>query len=86
MKIAIIGANGKEGKLLVKEALKRDQDVTAVVRNENQTEAEKVIQKDLFDLTKEDLESFDIIIDSFGAWTPDTLPLHISSLNILAIF
>ena len=33
MKIAIIGANGKTGINLVKEALKQGYDVTAIVRN-----------------------------------------------------
>ena len=33
MKIAIIGANGKTGVNLVKEALKQGYDVTAIVRN-----------------------------------------------------
>ena len=33
MKIAIIGANGKAGSLLVKEALDRGHEVTAVVRD-----------------------------------------------------
>ena len=35
MKIAVIGANGKAGKLIVKEAIERNHDVTAVVRSEN---------------------------------------------------
>jgi uncharacterized protein len=41
MKIAIIGANGKEGRLLVNEAIARGHDVTAVVRGENRSGAEK---------------------------------------------
>lgn len=57
MKIAVICANGKEGKLIVEEAMARGADVTAVVRGENQSAAKKVIQKDLFDLTVADLKS-----------------------------
>ncbi|MCI8609514.1 MAG: NAD(P)-dependent oxidoreductase [Firmicutes bacterium] len=83
MKIAVICANGKEGKLIVKEAMARGLDVTAVVRSENQSEAAKVIQKDLFDLTAADLEGFDVVIDAFGAWTPETLPQHSASLKHL---
>ena len=83
MKIAVICANGKAGKLIVKEAVSRGLDVTAVVREENQSAAQKVIQKDLFDLTVEDLEGFDVVIDAFGAWTEDTLPLHSTSLKKL---
>ena len=56
MKIAVICANGKEGKLIVEEAITKGADVTAVVRGENQSKATKVIQKDLFDLTVTDLD------------------------------
>lgn len=80
MKIAVICANGKAGKLIVKEAVNRGLDVTAVVRGENQTAAQKVLQKDLFDLTAEDLKDFDVVIDAFGAWTEETLPQHSTSL------
>ncbi|MCD7729821.1 MAG: NAD(P)H-binding protein [Clostridia bacterium] len=80
MKIAVVCANGKAGKLIVKEALSRGLDVTAVVRGENKTEAEKVIAKDLFSLTKEDLKGFDAVVDAFGAWTEDMLPMHSTSL------
>ena len=83
MKIAVICVNGKAGKLIVKEAAERGLDVTAVVRGENHTVATQVIKKDLFDLTTSDLEDFDVIIDAFGAWTPETLPLHSSSLKHL---
>lgn len=83
MKIAVICANGKAGKLIVKEAVERGLDVTAVVRGENHTVATQVIKKDLFDLTVSDLEGFDVIIDAFGAWTPETLPQHSTSLKHL---
>ena len=83
MKIAVVSANGKAGKLIVKEAVDRGLDVTAVVREENQTAAQKVITKDLFALTKADLEGFDVVIDAFGAWTADTLPQHSTSLEHL---
>ena len=83
MKLAVVCANGKAGKLIVKEALDRGLDVTAVVRGENRTEARQVMQKDLFDLTAGDLKGFDVVIDAFGAWTEDTLPLHSTSLKHL---
>lgn len=83
MKIAVVCANGKAGKLIVKEALNRGMDVTAVVRGENKTEATQVMQKDLFDLTAADLKDFAVVIDAFGAWTPETLPLHSTSLKHL---
>ena len=83
MKIAVICANGKAGKLIVKEAVERGLDVTAVVRGENHTVATQNKKKDLFDLTVSDLEGFDVIIDAFGAWTPETLPQHSTSLKHL---
>lgn len=83
MKIAVICANGKAGQLIVKEAIERGLDVTAVVRGENKSATDKVIVKDLFDLTSEDLKGFDAVVDAFGAWTPETLPQHSTSLNVL---
>lgn len=83
MKIAVVCANGKAGQLIVKEALGRGLDVTAVVRGGNRTEASQVIQKDLYDLTAADLKDFDVVIDAFGAWTEDTLPQHSTSLKHL---
>lgn len=83
MKIAVVCANGKAGKLIVREAVNRGLDVTAVVRGENRTAAQKVLTRDLFDLTRADLEGFDVVIDAFGAWTEDTLPQHSTSLKHL---
>ncbi|MGN1318009.1 MAG: NAD(P)-dependent oxidoreductase [Lachnospirales bacterium] len=83
MKVAVICANGKAGKLIVKEAKERGLDVTAVVRGDNKSVADKVITKDLFDLKSDDLKSFDVVVDAFGAWTEDTLPQHSTSLKVL---
>lgn len=83
MKIAVICGNGKAGKLIVKEAVELGLDVTAVVRGENKSAATKIILKDLFDLNTADLADFDVVIDAFGAWTPETLPQHSTSLKHL---
>ena len=83
MKIAVVCANGKEGQLITKEAISRGFDVTAVVRGENKSEARKAIIKYLFDLTNEDLRGFDAVVDAFGAWAPETLPQHSTSLKVL---
>ena len=83
MKIAVVCANGKAGKLIVREAVERGLDVTAVVRGENRTSAGKVILKDLYDLTAENLAGFDVVVDAFGAWTEETLPQHSTSLKHL---
>ena len=81
-KIAVVCAAGKEGRLLVEEAIARGHEVTGFVRSADQavnTAAKKVV-KDLFDITATDLEGFDVVIDAFGAWTPETLPLRRTSL------
>lgn len=83
MKVAVVCANGKAGKLIVKEAVDRGLDVTAVVRSDNQSVAQDVLKKDLFDLTAEDLKGFDVVVDAFGAWTEDVLPKHSTSLKHL---
>ena len=83
MKMAVVCANGKAGKWIVKEAVERGLDVTAIVRGENRSAAKKALVKDLFDLTNADLKGFDVVVDAFGAWTPETLPLHSASLKHL---
>ena len=83
MELAVVCANGKAGSLIVKEAVSRGLDVTAVVRGENRTEAKKALKKDLFELTAEDFKGFDVVVDAFGAWTPETLPQHSTSLKHL---
>lgn len=83
MKIAVVCANGKAGKLIVKEAVERGLDVTAIARGTNESVAQNYIERDLFALTKEDLADFDIIIDAFGAWSEEKLPLHSTSLKKL---
>lgn len=83
MKIAVVCANGRVGALVVKEAVKRGLDVTAVVRGDNKTTAKQTIKKDLFDLTTADLEGFDVVVDAFGAWAPEELSGHSKSLKHL---
>ncbi len=83
MKIAVVCANGKAGRLIVQEAVTRGFDVTAIVRGENKTAAKQVIQKDLFDLTAADLTCFDVVVDAFGTWALETLPQHSTSLKHL---
>lgn len=74
MKIAVVCANGKAGKLITKEAVDRGLDVTAIVRGENKSVAPHSVSKDIFEITREDLKDFDVVVDAFGAWTEDTIP------------
>lgn len=45
MKIAVICANGKAGRLIVREAMDRGMDVTAVVRGEHIRQRISVVSK-----------------------------------------
>lgn len=78
--IAVVAANGHSGQLIVKEALERGHDVTVFVRSENRTPAKKAVIKDIMELTAQDLEGFDAVVDAFGAWTPETLPQHTTTI------
>ena len=73
MKIAVIAANGKAGQLIVKEAQAAGHEVTAIVRGENRSAATNVIMREIMNITAEDLAGF-------GAFTPETLPLHTKSV------
>lgn len=45
MKIAVIGANGQAGKLIVKEGIERGFNVTAIARGENKAGSRLNFQK-----------------------------------------
>ena len=83
MKIAVVAANGRAANKIIDEAVSRGIEVTAFGRQENNTRATHYIQKDLFALDAEDLKGFDAVVDAFGAWTPETLCQHSSSLKHL---
>lgn len=84
MKIAVVAANGKAGSLITKEAVERNLDVTAIVRGKNKTVASQVVQKDIFDLTKEDLAPFDVIVDAYGQADINKLDEHSKTLKHLS--
>ncbi|MDT2524642.1 NAD(P)-dependent oxidoreductase [Enterococcus raffinosus] len=66
MKIAIIGATGNAGSLILNEALSRDLAVTAIVRHPEKLKVKvPILVKDLFELTKKDVAFFDVVIDAF---------------------
>lgn len=67
MKIAVIGASGKAGNLIVQEAASRGHEVTAIVRNASKVKDLTVLEKDIFDLTSEDLKGFDVVVNAYGA-------------------
>lgn len=85
MKIAVIAANGKAGNLILKEALKRDVECLAIVRDKSKMKEETaVLEKSLFDLAYDDVKDCDVVVDAFGAWTAQTLDQHESSLKHLS--
>lgn len=81
MKLAILGATGMAGSALYKESLSRGHEVTAIVRQKEKAislfgDEVKVLEKDVFDLTRKDMEGFDVIINAF-ATAPDKAYLHL---------
>ena len=80
MKIAVVASNGRVAQKVVKEAQERGFDVTGFARgDENKSGAKTYIRKDILDLTKEDLAGYDVVVDGFGAWTEDVLPMHVKT-------
>lgn len=84
MNVAVVCANGRTGQLVVKEAVDRGMEVTAIARGENKSVAPRSISKDVFDLTADDLSGFDAVVDAFGAWTPETIPGISAAMKHLA--
>lgn len=81
MKLAIIGSTGMAGTALYKEAVSRGHQVTAIVRDKDKAASllgsgAKTIVKDVFELTKTDMEGFDVVINAF-ATAPSKAYLHL---------
>lgn len=85
MKVGIIGATGKAGRLIAKEAYERGHQVTAIVidpehlDNQNYT----ILNKNVFDLTVDDVKDFDVVINCFGVFDPAKLIQHQTSMKAL---
>lgn len=69
MKIGVIGATGKAGNLIFKEATDRGHEVTAIVRDASKLNDQtvQVLEKSIFDLTTDDVKQFDVVVNAFGA-------------------
>jgi hypothetical protein len=80
MKIGIIGATGKAGSFIYKEAVDRGHEVTAIVRNAEKIKDTNVsvLEKDIFDLTGEDLKKFDVVVNAISA-PPGQEHLHVEA-------
>jgi putative NADH-flavin reductase len=84
VKIGIIGASGKAGSLILKEAVSRGHEVTAIVRDAKKMEdaSVSVLEKDVFSLTAEDLQPFDVVVNAFGV-APEKAEQHAEAGRIL---
>lgn len=69
MKIGIIGATGKLGKVITSTALEHGYGVTAFVRSPEKLENNHIafLKRNIFEITHEDIQPFSAIINAFGA-------------------
>lgn len=89
MKVGIIGATGKLGSLLVERSLKEGYETTAIVRHpEKLTNTNDLVveKKDLFDLTTQDIEKFDVVINAYNAPSDDLKQFSTSMQKLMDIF
>lgn len=80
MKIGLIAASGKAGSHILREALMRNHDVTAIVTNKAVLKRNDVetLERDLFHLTEKDIEPFDVLINAFAPATGEAY-LHVDA-------
>ncbi|WP_366248941.1 NAD(P)-dependent oxidoreductase [Terribacillus aidingensis] len=84
MKIGVIGATGKAGSFITKEALDRGHEVTAIVRNAAKVDQSNinVLEKEIFDIQADDIKDFDVIVNAFNS-APGQEKQHIEAGHIL---
>lgn len=66
MKLAVIGANGGVGSLIVKKALEQKMNVTEIVRSAQKAKTENYLVRDVYDITSDDVKDFDVVVDALG--------------------
>lgn len=68
MKIGVIGANGNLGSRVTRHALDRGYEVKGFIYvGETPDERAEIVNKSLFDVTKEDLADCDVMISAYGS-------------------
>ncbi|MFB1100291.1 MULTISPECIES: NAD(P)-dependent oxidoreductase [Terribacillus] len=83
MKIGIIGATGKAGSLITKEAMDRGHEVTAIVRSAAKVKQNiNILEKGIFDIQTSDIKDFDVIVNAFNT-APGQEKQHIEAGRIL---
>lgn len=85
MKVAVIGANGKEGSLIVKEALSRGLDVTSIVRDSKKSPTDKYLVRGVYNLKTEDVKDFDVLVDALGFFGPNVKEYVPSTEHLIEI-
>ncbi|MBY7142122.1 NAD(P)-dependent oxidoreductase [Virgibacillus sp. NKC19-3] len=85
MKIGIIGASGKAGNFIKREALDRGNVVTSIVRDEGKLtgKSDFIIEKDIFDLQTEDIKDLDVLVNAFGVREPGKEHQHAEAGRVL---
>lgn len=87
MKIAVIGASGKAGKIIVDEALSRNHEVVAIVRNALYIEKDiRIIEKDIFQITHDVISEFDVVINAFGTKEDDPKLYQTTTKHLIDVF
>lgn len=84
MKIGIIGATGKAGGFIMREALLRGHQVTAIVRDASKLTEKRaaVLEKAIGELAAEDLQEFDVVVNAFGV-PPEKAQMHVEAGRVL---
>ncbi|EHO50023.1 NAD(P)-dependent oxidoreductase [Lentilactobacillus kisonensis] len=82
LSIGIIGATGRAGSAITKEAISRGLKVTAFVRSADKAkdmfgDQVTAIQKDAFDIQKKDIADFDVVIDGFATRNAEKAYQHV---------
>lgn len=87
MKIGVIAASGKVGKLVVEEALRRKHDVVGIVRDASKVDQDiRIIEKDIFEITSQDICEFDVVINAFGSKGADPVVYQTSTKHLIDVF
>lgn len=87
MKVGIIGATGKLGQLLTKKSIEQGIETTAIVRNKGKLELDiPVVEKNLFDLTTSDIDTFDFVLNAFNAPVDEPNQFITSMEHLISIF
>lgn len=87
MKIAVIGAFGRTGQAVIKEAQRRGHTVLAIAHRQHDDVDLGQVQlliKDIRNLSQADLVGVDAVVDAISAWTPATFPVHAAGISWMA--